>query len=120
VVSSAIIEVGDALPLCKNCLRCELDVDREAVSTGALPPGCCEPARAHLVKSTGWLRGLVGHKKDNKRRIVVGLERLDDLFGHDGASKSSAGIGSDGVDVDVVLLALEGKRLGETEDTTLC
>jgi hypothetical protein len=111
VVSTTVIEVGDALPLLEHSLGRKLDVDREAVATSALPPGRREPARAHFIEPTSWLGCLVGNKKHNKRSVVIRLEGLDDLLGHDGACELSAGVWRNCVDIDVVLLALKSKRL---------
>jgi hypothetical protein len=89
------------------------------VATSALPPRRCEPAGAHLIQSASWLRGLVRYEEKDNRGIVVGLEGLDNLLGHDRAGQLGASIRRNGVDVDVILLALKRERLGEAKNTAL-
>jgi hypothetical protein len=119
VVSASIIEVGNALPVLEDSLRGELDIDREAVASSSLPPSSGKPTRAHLVEAASRHRSLVRDKQDHERGVVVGLESLYHLLRHDRAGHLCAGIGSNDVDEDVVLLALKSKRLGETKDTAL-
>jgi hypothetical protein len=119
VVGTAVLEVGDALPVLEDLLRSELDIDGETVTASALPPCSGKPARAHLVEAASRYRSLVRDQQDNKRSIVVGLKSLNNLLRHDGAGHLCASVGGNGVDKDIVLLALQSKRLGETEDTAL-
>ena len=119
VIGTAVVEVRDALPILEDSLRGKLDIDGEAVTAGTLPPSSSEPSRAHLIEAPGRYGSLVGNKQNDKRCVVVGLKGLNNLLGHDGAGHLGTGVRSNGVDEDVVLLALESKRLGETEDTAL-
>jgi hypothetical protein len=119
MVRATIIKIVDLGPLLHDSFGCELDVDWEAVAASSLPSRSGEPAHTALVETASWLGRLVRAEQNNKRGHVVGLQTLDHLLGHDGARHSGAGVGCDGVDEDVVLLALESERLGETENTAL-
>ncbi len=85
VVCTAVIEVGDLSKLLDNSLRCQLDVNREAVATAALPASAAEPTATTLEQTLGGvgLGANVGAEKNHQRRNVVGLEGLDHLLGHD-------------------------------------
>ncbi len=48
MVSSAVIEVDDICPSLGDCLRCQLDVDWEAVTAASLPACPCMPSTADL------------------------------------------------------------------------
>lgn len=119
VVCTAVIEVGDLCKLLGNGLWSQLDVNREAVATAALPASAAEPTAATLKQTLGGvgLRANVGAEKNHQRRNVVGLEGLDHLLGHDRSSHVGTGVGSNGVNLDVVLSSLQGKSSGESEDT---
>jgi hypothetical protein len=120
MVRPTIIEIDDLLPLLLNRFRRELDVDRELCATRALPPRLTHPAGSDLKQSSrSGLGDFVRAQKKHSRSDVVGLESLHHLLGHDGAGHVRAGVGRDGVDVDVVLLAFSGKRPREAQDTAL-
>jgi hypothetical protein len=111
-----LIERHDILPLLEHRLGRQRLVDGEAVAAGALPPRAALPAAADLVEPTGGRRAGVAAEGEHQGRDVVGLEGLDELLGEDGASHLGAGVGGDGVDVDVVLGAFEGEGAAKAED----
>lgn len=119
MVGTTIVKIGNALPVLENGFGSKLDIDGKAVTASALPPGSSEPTRTHLVKATSRYRSLVRDKQDDEGGIVVGLESLNDLLRHDGAGHLCTGIGGNGVDEDIVLLALKSKGLGKTKNTAL-
>lgn len=49
VVGTTVVEVGDALPLGKDRLRCKLNIDRETVAARTLPPSLGKPTGAHFI-----------------------------------------------------------------------
>lgn len=100
-----------------DLLRNQLHVDGEAMTAGSLPAGLAAPTAADLVESASRLGAAVAAESEDERRNIVGLEGLDHLLGHDGGGHLSAGVGGDGVDVDVVLLALNGSGTRESKDT---
>ncbi len=119
MVSTAIFEVGDALPLLKNSLGGKLNVDREAVTASSLPPSSGKPTGAHLVQTASRHGRLVRNEEDDEGSVVVRLESLDDLLRHDRTGHRCASVGSNGVDEDVVLLAFQSESPRETKDTAL-
>jgi hypothetical protein len=88
------------------------------MATGSLPSSLTAPAAANLVQTTSGVGALVTAESKDKRSNVVGLEGLDHLLGHDSGSHGSTSVGSDGVDVNAILVALESKSTREAEDTT--
>ena len=118
VVSTAVVEVGNLLPLLDDLLGGELDVHGESVAASALPAGGREPAATALVQTLGAsARYHVGAKEDNQGSDVVGLEGLDHLLRHDGSGHISTGVGGNGVDLDVVLGTLESQGTRESKNT---
>src|SRR6187549_3804813 len=117
VVGTAV-KGDDFAPVLGDLLRSERDVDREAVSAGSLPPGLAAPSAAHLVEAPCRVAGkLFSAQSEHKGRNVVRLEGLHHLLGQDGPGHGSAGVGGDGVDIDVVLEAFQRQCSGEAEDT---
>lgn len=117
VVCAAIVEVDDLLPVLNNLLRNQGNVNGEAVATGSLPSGLADPTAADLVQAAGGVRALVAAESEDKRSNVVGLEGVNHLLRHDGGGHGGTGVGSNGVDVDAVLEALESKGTREAENT---
>ena len=116
MVRPTIVEIDDGGPLGGNVLGFQLHVNREASTTGSLPPGLATPATADLIQTTGRGRAIVTAERKDKRSNVVRLKSLDQLFRKDGASHGRAGVWRDGVDVNVVLGTLKGESAGETKD----
>src|SRR5699024_8648394 len=84
VVSTAVIEVGDLVPVLEHLLGSQLDVHGEPVAAGTLPASGREPTATTLVQALGTCSGNhVGAKEHNQRSDVVRLEGLDHLLGHD-------------------------------------
>lgn len=111
------VEGDDIVPVLDNLLWGKRDVDGEAVTTRALPPGLAAPTGADLVETTSGLLGnLVAAEGKDKGSDVVGLEGLDELLGKDGLGHGSTSVGGNGVDIDVVLGTLESNGAGETKD----
>jgi len=110
------VKRNDVVPVLDNLLGGKGHIDGEAVASGALPPGLANPAAANLVKATGRVGDLVAGKSEDERSNVVRLEGLDELLGKDGLGHSSAGIGGNGVDIDVVLGTLKGEGAGEAQN----
>lgn len=118
VVRTAIVEVGDLLPVLEHFLRGKLNVDRESMTAGTLPASAAEPAAATLVQTLcAGLRHNVRAKKSHQGSNVVRLERLDHLLGHDGTGHVGTSIGGNGVDLDVVLSTLESKSARESKNS---
>ena len=113
----AAVEGNDVLPVLDHLLGGQGHVDGEAVASGALPAGLAGPAAADLVQSTGGVRYLVAGESQDEGCNVVGLEGLDELLGQDGSRHGRAGVGGNGVDVDVVLEALKSESAGEAENS---
>lgn len=117
VVCSAIVKVGNVVPVLDNLFRHKGHVDGEGVAAGSLPSSATTPAAADFVETTGRGRALVTAESKDKRSNVAGLECLDHLLGHDGGGHGSTGVGSNGVDEDVVLETLKSQGSGESKDT---
>lgn len=117
VVHVLALKVDNVLPGLENLLGHQRLVDGEAVAAGALPAGAAAPAAADLVQVTGRVGADVAAESQDEGGNVVRLEGLDHLLGHDRAGHGSAGIGGNGVDVDVVLGTLESQGTREAEDT---
>jgi hypothetical protein len=115
-VVGALVKSDNAVPDLDDILGGQRLVDGEAVAAGPLPAGGANPAAADLVKAAGRVGHLVAAQGQHDRGDVLGLESLDELLGKDGAGHGGTGIGSDGVDVDVVLGTLEGQGTAEAED----
>lgn len=116
-VVRAGVEGDDIVPVLDDLLGGKRNVDREAVAESALPPGLAAPTGADLVETaSGVLGNLVAAEGKDKGSNVVGLEGLDELLGKDGLGHGSTSVGSDGVDIDVVLGTLEGNGAGEAKD----
>ncbi len=118
VVHILALKVYHILPVLENLLGLDGLVDREAVTSSALPAGAAAPTAAYLIEVASRVGADVAAESQNEGRNVVGLECLNHLLGHDGAGHGSASVGSNGVDVDIVLGTLAGQSTGETEDTT--
>ena len=116
IIGSAVVEVNDLLPLGSNVLWGKFDVYGEANTAGSLPPGSAAPTAADLVQTAGGGWALVTTESKDKGRYVVRLEGLDHFLGKDRPRHGSAGVGGNGVGVDVVLVTLESEGTGETED----
>ena len=118
MVSTAVIEVGDLVPVLAHLLGGQLDVHGEPVAAGTLPASGREPAATTLVQALGTsTRHYVGAKEHHQRSDVVRLEGLDHLLGHDRPGHVSTCVGGNGVDLDVVLGTLKSQGTGETKNT---
>lgn len=112
----AVVKSDDVVPVLDNLLRSQGNVDGEAVTSSALPPGLADPTAANLVEATGGVGNLVAGESEDERSNVVGLEGLDKLLGKDGLGHGSTGVGGDSIDEDVVLRTLERKSAREAEN----
>lgn len=117
VLGAAVLKVGNLAPVLDNLLGGQGDVDGEAVAAGLLPAGLAAPAGADLVEATGGVGADVAAEGEDEGSNVVGLEGLEHLGGEDSLGHGSTSVGSNGVDVDVVLGTLDGQSARETEDT---
>jgi hypothetical protein len=117
VVGTAV-KGDNRLPVLENLLRGEGNINGEAVAASSLPSSLAAPTATDLIETTSRVRALVTAESKDKRSNVVRLESLNHLLGHDGSGHGGTSIGSNGVDVDAVLVTLKSKGSRETKNTT--
>lgn len=118
-VFCVLVKGRDVRPLRNNVLRCERLVMGEPMALGSLPACLGSPTTGNLEDGASGLGIVLAGEVANNGSDKVGLEGVHHLLGPDGACHGSAGGRCDDVGDDTVLLALDGKRLGEADDTSL-
>ena len=116
MISPAVIEVDDIFPSFGDRLRCQFDVDREAMAATPLPTCSRVPSTTNLEEATSRrIRHFVRAKENDHGGNLIGLECLDHLFWHDAACHICTGVGCNGVNVDIVLGTFTSKGAREAE-----
>jgi hypothetical protein len=118
VVCSSVVEIRDFLPLLQDCFSSKLHVNWETVTSGSLPACSSNPTATDFKETTcRVLRNFVGAKSYNEWCYVVWLEGLDHFLRKNCSGHGSTSVGSNCVDINVVLCSLTSKCTRETKDT---